>query len=171
MKRGGPLERRTPLDQRTPLSHTVPMQRSTLQANQGGHHKPAARPKPAYRPAVPARVLAVLKERSGGVCEIGLPGCAYTATDPAHRIKQGMGGRKGVTKKAHDVPSNVLHLCRWCHTICHQQPNLAYRRGWMLREHQTPIAEPVLYRGQLRWLADDGTLSTTAPPATAEEAT
>lgn len=155
------LSRRTPLAPGAPLSRTVPLPRSGLKANAGGHHGPVTKPK--RRGAVPARILTVLQARSGGVCEIVLPGCGHTATDPAHRIKQGMGGRHGDAKVAHDVPSNALHVCRWCHTICHQQPALAYRRGWMLREHQNPLTERVFYRGLWRWLTDDGLVLTYLP--------
>lgn len=160
MKSGGPLQRYTP------LANTTPLPRSTIGRNQGPK-LPAKRPRVA--PAVPLRIRVALQARSGGTCEILMPGCDLTAVDPAHRIKQGMGGRKGEAKAAHDVLSNLLHACRRCHDFCHANPARAYDLGLMLREWQTPTADPALYRGQFRWLTDWGLVLTTPP--TAEEAT
>lgn len=67
-----------------------------------------------------------------------------------------MGGRKGAAKVAHDVLSNILHACRPCHSLTHANPTDAYDLGLMLREWQDPTAEPVLYRGERRWLTDGG---------------
>jgi hypothetical protein len=99
---------------------------------------------------------------------MALLGCFGRATDPAHRIRQGMGGRKGVTKAAHDVLSNLTHACRRCHARTHAEPAFAYTLGLMLRDGSEPLAEPVFYRGVRRWLTDDGRVLTSNP--TAEEA-
>jgi hypothetical protein len=157
--------KRSPLERRTPLTSSTPLPRSNLAANQGGHHQRVPRPRGRVKPAVPARILVALVARSGGVCEILLPGCNRVAIDPAHRLKQGMGGRKGDAKTAHDVLSNLLHACRFCHSHCHASPAEAYSHGWMLREGNNPLTEPALYRGQSRWLTDDGLVLTTPPPA------
>ncbi|MET0415799.1 MAG: hypothetical protein ABW022_07240 [Actinoplanes sp.] len=113
---------------------------------------------------IPTKVRAALAVRSEGKCEIAASGCTGVATEAAHRVRVGMGGRKGAAARTHHVLSNLLHLDHHCHQqLCHANPAAAYDAGWMLREHQTPLLEPVLYRGERRWLADDGSTSTTPP--------
>lgn len=108
------------------------------------------------RARVPADVLAALAARSGGVCEMQLVGCQTAAVDPCHRIKRGMGGRRGAAKQQSDRLSNLVHGCRMCHDWCHARPDEAYDLGLMLREWQDPTVEPVLRRGQWVLLDDNG---------------
>lgn len=174
MKRGGRLKTTTPLVRKTPLRQV-----SGKKQTEGGSRfstldrKPAASlAKPMKRarwtPAVPAKVRAGLAARSGGRCEMTLPGCTGTATDPAHRLKQGMGGRQGAAKVEHDRLSNLLHACRTCHARTHSNPADAYRLGLMLREGQAPEQVPVAYRGRMVLLDNDGgitPISTLPAPA------
>lgn len=107
--------------------------------------------------AVPPNVRKRLEDRSGGLCEAQLIGCRYWAVDPHHRITQKAGGRHGQAKLTHDRLSNLLHLCRPCHQWATSRADLeAYEIGLCLREHQHPSEEPVVYRGELCLLADDG---------------
>lgn len=106
--------------------------------------------------AAPADVRAVLMARSGGVCEMGLPGCHRQGTDAAHRLARKAGGRKGVAKTAHNQPSNALFACRACHSWSTEHPAESYRLGLMLREGQVPSQVPVTYRGRLVLLDDEG---------------
>ena len=167
MKRSPMPSRKSPLERKTALP-AAPFARSTLHANQGSQrHQPKRRPKTS---SIPVKVRKALALRSDGVCEIGQPGCTGRATEAAHRVKVGMGGRKA-TAAAHHVLSNLLHLDHHCHQrLCHANPAEAYANGWMLREHQTPTAEPCLYRGAVRWLTDSGLVLVTNP-YDAEEAT
>lgn len=96
---------------------------------------------------------------------MALSGCTVQATDPAHRVRSGMGGRKGATKTAHNVLSNLTHSCRHCHSRTHAEPAFAYSLGLMLRDGSNPIAEPVFYRGLRRWLTDVGEVLTFNPNA------
>lgn len=105
---------------------------------------------------MPAGLRAALVARSGGRCEIALPGCLGAATDPAHRIGRGMGGRHGDAKTTNDRLSNVLHACRVCHDHTHHNDAAAKDDGLRLERWQTPAQEPVLYRGVLSYLTDDG---------------
>jgi hypothetical protein len=165
VKRSGPLARKTPLDTRTALKRTTaltasPLARSSLHSEQAIRRQVSK----AYRrrPSIPAKVRKALAVRSGGLCEILQPGCTGVAVEFAHRKKTGAGGRKGAAKTAHDVLSNALHACWTCHhRLCHARPAEAYVAGWMLREEQIPTSEPVLYRGQRRFLTDDGLVLTT----------
>jgi hypothetical protein len=108
------------------------------------------------RPAVTTGVRAALVDRSAGVCEMALPGCTTWATDAAHRVSRKAGGRRGAAKTHADALSNVLHACRVCHAWCHARPVEAYELGMALREWHNPLAEPVMYRGRLSYLSDDG---------------
>lgn len=156
MHRTKPLTAKTELKRTTALSR-APLARSALHADSAARK---AGPKRRAGSAIPARVRAALKLRSGGLCEIGAPGCTEIATDGSHRIKSGTGGRKGAAAVRHHVLSNLLHACRHCHsTWLHAQPAAAYAAGWMLREHQSPLSEPVVYRGGRHLLGDDGSVS------------
>lgn len=108
------------------------------------------------RPAVPDAVRKRLKKRSRGNCEMQLTGCTGTATDPAHRIGQGMGGRHGASKVAHDQLSNLLHACRTCHEWTHHRDAEAKDLGLRLENGQVPTRESVVYRGARSYLTDNG---------------
>ncbi|MEU7170371.1 hypothetical protein ABZ949_02620 [Micromonospora tulbaghiae] len=112
------------------------------------------------RPAVPPAVRDALIERAGGWCEIQRPGCAGQGSDPSHRITQKSGGRHGEAKQRHDRLSNVLWACRRCHDFVTSEPaaSKADGVGWALEEWQQPAECPVLYRGRLVLLADDGSV-------------
>lgn len=116
--------------------------------------KPPKRTRPT--PAVSMSVREVLIGRSGGWCEITLPGCLGRGTDPAHRLARKAGGRKGAGRAAHDRASNALWTCRVCHSWSESRPAESYELGLMLREGQEPTREPVVRRGVLVYLADDG---------------
>ncbi len=159
---GGPLQRRTALN-RSPFSASAAHALSAVNQRE---------PKrtPAFPPRVPAKVRAALAVRSEGLCEIGQQGCTRWAVEYSHRKKVGAGGRKRAARTVHDVLSNALHACWHCHRIGgHANPGLAYDMGWMLREHQNPLAVPVLYRGSWRFLDDAGRVLTD-PDATEEAA-
>lgn len=173
MKRSSELRRLTTLKSTGVLKRITalvagPRARSALHADQAAQrHHPKRRT--ASPPRIPTRVRIALAARSGGKCEIAAVGCTGVATEASHRVKVGMGGRKGQAAVGHHVLSNLLHVDRHCHAQrLHAEPAAAYLAGWMLREHQDPAAEPCLYRGETRWLTDDGA-ALTAPP-TAEEA-
>lgn len=103
-----------------------------------------------------------LVERSQGWCEIQLPGCWGVATDPCHRIGTKAGGRQGEAATHHDRLSNVLHGCRPCHDWQTASGNRlpAEAKGFVLREHQDTLAEPVRYRGAWMLLDDEGGVTT-----------
>lgn len=110
--------------------------------------KTRVRPTPLDRDA--------LTRRSGGWCEMQLTGCEGRAYEAAHRIKRGMGGRKGEARVRNNTLSNVLHACHTCHAWCHARPEEAYELGLMLREGQDPLTEPAVRRGLLVLLDDAG---------------
>lgn len=158
--------RRTPMPRGTkPLKATKPLERHTGLAQVGRKRREQAEAagKPVratlttnYRPAVPDDVRAALAQRSKGLCEMQLNGCTGVATDPAHRIGQGSGGRHGEAKVENDRLSNLMHACRTCHDWSHAQDAEAKDLGLRLKNGCIPPQEPVLYRGVLSYLTDDG---------------
>lgn len=148
-----PLQARTPLERKTGLAQVGRRRRQEAQAA-GKPVKPAL--STTYRPAVPDDVRAALKARSGGVCEMALNGCSVVATDPAHRIGRGAGGRFGEAKVENDRLSNLLHACRVCHDWTHARDAEANEMGLRLKNGCIPPQEAVLYRGVLSYLTDDG---------------
>lgn len=112
------------------------------------------------KPALPVKQKKSLTERSGGYCEIGMTGCTNIAVDSAHRNGTRLGGRHGEAAVEHAVLSNVMHSCRSCHMWCHNNPAASKSEhvGWALEEWQNPLEWPVLYRGELSWLLDDGSV-------------
>jgi 5-methylcytosine-specific restriction enzyme A len=153
------LRRTTRLASHTPLARNTPLKEVSDKkaAEQTAAGKPVAAMKTARpKPAVPGDVRAALAKRSGGLCEMQLHGCAGRAVDPSHRIARGMGGSKRAAKKSSDALSNLLHACRVCHEWCHARPAEAYEMGLFLKHGQIPAQEPVLYRGEVVYLTDDG---------------
>jgi hypothetical protein len=118
--------------------------------------KPAAKPvRSGHRIAVD--VVAVVKARSGGWCEIAIEGvCTGAACQRHHRITQKAGGRHGAAARRSDRASGLLDLCFCCHDVVTNRPARAYTYGWSLKEKQDSAMEPVLYRGVLSYLGDDG---------------
>lgn len=148
--------KRTPLARRTPLTSTTQLRRTPLAAVSAKAKLAAPKPRKRPTPAVPVNIRTALRTRSGGVCEIRLHLCAGQATDPHHRITQKAGGRKGAAKTTHDRLSNLLDACRACHQYVSVNPFEAYENGWSCKEGSATAAEPVLYRGRLVFLSDDG---------------
>ena len=88
--------------------------------------------------------------RSGGVCER----CGQLrATDPHHRNGRRAGG---TTNPDINNLSNLLHLCRQCHTWVTQNPLAAVGHGWSVLSWQHPADVPVLLHYGLHKLTDDG---------------
>lgn len=159
LRRSAPPERRTPLKAGKPLERHVGLaqvgrKRAALAAAAGKVVRATLTAK--YRPAVPEDVRVELKKRSGGECEMQLHGCTWYATDPAHRIGQGSGGRHGKAKVENDRLSNLLHSCRTCHEWTHARDAEAKDLGLRLENGMVPTREPVVYRGVLSYLTDDG---------------
>ena len=145
MKRGGWLRTRTKLRAKKALVRRTGLRRSRLKA------KPP-------RAAVPRDVRAALVKRSGGLCEIQLPGtCRVGASDPHHRITGKAGGRCSQDARLdHDRLADLLYVCRPCHDEVHRMGAGAFCLGWRVHEREDPSELVVLYRGEPRWLNDLG---------------
>lgn len=160
MKQGKPLQRKTPLRAKRPMDSKKPMGRGPAPTqHQNGQQRtprPTRTPQRKLTSTPPKttpeerRTRRVVDERSDGFCEkCGTPG----ATDKAHRVARGVGGEWS--------PSNILDLCRACHTYHHKNPEVAYRGGWHLQANSIPTKCPVWFHHEgiigLAHLHDDGT--------------
>lgn len=175
MKQGKPLQRKTPLKSKKPMNRGTSTLKRGNSLNSGGGlkagktttHRDAPgpmgkrghEPRPKRKPLKnkPPRTTPeerqtrkIVEVRSDGFCEkCGTPG----ATDKAHRISRGVGGAW--------CPTNILDLCRSCHSFNHANPNLAYKGGWHLRSNSNPSDSRVWFHheGNFGWatLHIDGT--------------
>lgn len=120
------------------LSRTVPTPGTKRADNPRPPRKPLKSKPPRITPEE-RRTRKITEARSDGFCEkCGTAG----ATDKAHRISRGVGGRWEV--------ANILDLCRNCHQYNHANPTTAYKGGWHLHSHSTPADYRV-------WLHNEGT--------------
>ncbi len=91
------------------------------------------RPKHRRRPGMDGS-KAVIRSRSGGVCEAGTVACTGKAAHAHHILMRSQGGRDDV--------SNLLDVCAACHRHIHANPAEAYARGWLHHAHKTDHQEP-----------------------------
>lgn len=107
------LQRRTPLARRTPLQPGKPLARRTALAPVGARAK---RRNPELRAAYQAT-----DARSAGRCEAHVAGvCTGAAVDHHHLAK------RSTHPELVTDPSNIIHVCRACHTwIDDNQPEAA----------------------------------------------
>lgn len=105
------------------------------------------------------KARAIVRERSGGMCEMGLPHiCLRHAAGVHHRVKRGQGGPW--------TPSNLLDACgsgtTGCHGWAESHPTLAFEEGISLHRGDDPAAISVHMRwaNQRSWwfLDDEGLL-------------
>lgn len=81
------------------------------------------------------RMRPVIAARSGGRCEIRIPGvCEGKARSIHHRKPRGQGGTND--------PSNLLHLdgdgVAGCHGWIERNRKIAYRMGWLVHTEDDP---------------------------------
>ena len=112
---------------------TKPMRRVPLKANPDNDYE---RELDAVRP--------LIRQRSQGRCEIGLPGCWGVARDPHHRKLRSRGGTND--------PSNILDACGACHDWAHANPALATELGLLVPSRMPvgPVAEVFQRLAQFR---------------------
>lgn len=92
--------------------------------------KPRQAPRPKRDPAELKAAKAVVRARSRGFCEITHVGCTGRAVHVHHKRRRSQGGT--------DDPENLLHLCRKGHDFVHSNPEISFRKGWLL--HALPVA-------------------------------
>ena len=86
-----------------------------------------------------ARARAIVRDRSGGRCEL----CPAPGSEWSHRIARSRGGLW--------APSNGLWLCGICHRKCHAAPDTARANGWHLPTGTDPLDAPALIHPGHLW--------------------
>lgn len=77
------------------------------------------------------RVAREVRARSGGNCEIGTAECTGRAAEiPHHRQLRKQGG-------GHTL-ENLLDACPTCHRFAHNNPAVAFEKGWLVHEWDDP---------------------------------
>lgn len=82
--------------------------------------------------------------------------------DLHHRRPKGLGGSKAPDR--HDV-SNLVHVCRGCHTWCHGNPAAAAEAGFIVPRSsgRHPLEVPITnLAGETKWLDNEGAYLTEA---------
>jgi hypothetical protein len=157
LRRTGFTNRGKPLRRYTELRRSSTSGAGSGTTGEGGSVvSSAGRPRATRR--MPAEVAELVKARSGDRCEFGIEGCWGTAWESHHRITRKAGGRHRAARAGSDRCSNLIRGCHACHQVVTDNPKWAYTQGWCLREWQEPTAEPVLYRGELSYLDDAGSV-------------
>lgn len=128
MKRSPMPRRLAPLERRTPLAEGKPLGRGGRLAAVG---RKARREAPALR-----EFRRVIRERSGGACEIRVSPYCSGRMDHAHHCCPADRDR-GV----HD-PERGLGLCAACHAHVHAHPERSYRWGHLIRDQIQPEEHP-----------------------------
>lgn len=81
----------------------------------------------------------LILQRSYGMCE----GCGDRAVDVHHRQPRGMGGVHGVAAvQAAHAAHNLLALCRNCHRLTEDEPDLCRQLGWLVPHPTAPDSVP-----------------------------
>lgn len=134
MKRGGPLKRTSQL-KRSPFPSLRPGEPPRLRAK-------ALTTKRTPDPITP-QVRAVIKERSGDVCE----SCrAQRGQHAHHRQLRRFGDHK---------PANLVWICHRCHALIHHK-GVKDSSGWLLSSTDNARFCPLLTLAGWVFLADDG---------------
>lgn len=145
------LQAKTELRRTTPLRATAGSRVRSV----AGVGSPTGQSKPKRAKVTPEERAArkAVRARSGGTCEV----CGRApATNYQHRKnKSQMGGW---------CPSNGLDVCGMgnatgCHGAIHQNPRVAYERGWSVRSAHDPSRSPVWLAGRgWSYLTSDGSV-------------
>lgn len=97
-------------------------------------------------------VKEIVTGRSNGMCEIcgDQPGAEFH-----HRRARGMGGSRRTDT---NTPANCLLLCGGdgCHRMIESNRTVARVMGWLVPQGWAPADAKVIYRGEVKWLHDDG---------------
>lgn len=94
-----------------------------------------------------AKCRAIVKERSGDICEI----CSRRAQQMHHRRNRSQSGKW--------TPANILHICVEDHVWIGANVAAAVRNGWSIQGTQEePWQVSVMYRGCRVNLYDDGSV-------------
>lgn len=98
-----------------------------------------------------AHAKIIVRERDQGRCVW----CGLRGDEVHHRMNRGAGGAQ--MDSASSALSRLVLLCSECHRLVGQFPQAAEDQGLLVRHGATGCNEvPLLYRGNLVLLTDDG---------------
>lgn len=105
-------------------------------------------------------VRAIIRDRSGNVCEVQVACDGARAVQIHHRRGRFMGGSK---RPETNLPANALNCCLMCHHhISHNQAQ-GYEKGWLVSQSADPALIPAFYRGEWVKLDQLGQISEWSP--------
>ena len=145
------MKQRKPLQRKTPMPRGSGLRRSS-DGTQPGRGWSPTKPRRAPATAEEKRARAVVRARSGGVCEV----CGMArASNYQHRKNRSQCARSELW-----APSNGLDVCgtgtTGCHGGIHGSPRWAYDLGLMVASYLDPAAAPVYRLGVWVRLDDEG---------------
>lgn len=110
--------------------------------------------------AVTRKVRHVVRERSGGRCEVCGNGVGIGGQQH-HRRPRGMGSS---IAPGTNLPSNLLMLCTACHLHIESRRTWAYRQGYLVHQGHDPATVLVwLWDGRCVYLTHDGGYAAPVP--------
>lgn len=120
-----------------------------------GPQKPrGVRSKPRKADPVTEEVRAIVRARSGGVCEL----CGEAPVQHFHH--------RQLRRSGDHTPRNIVGLCNLDHQRVHGHVRWALDTGWVVSQYDDPALREVLYRGRdWLWLGVDGSMQH-RPPTT-----
>jgi 5-methylcytosine-specific restriction enzyme A len=92
----------------------------------------------------------IVWDRAGGRCEM----CGEAASDLQYHSRRWR--QQSSCRRDPDSASNSLLLCLIDHHRVESHRSQAHEHGQLLRAGQSPVVEPVVYRGVWMLLDDDG---------------
>ena len=147
--------KRSPIKRNTPLKSGSSLRSSKASGSDEPEKVKARRSTGLHVGEKKAKGLA--KKRSGGDCEVVIPGlCDYRGVDFHHRLFRSQGGKWEIV--------NGLYVCRPCHralTDTNGRRSEYERNGWIVPSYGDPASTEVLmfHNQRLDWwlLQEDGT--------------
>lgn len=124
------------LERNTPLKRTPFPRRITPEQRRAWNDEPPIRKSKRSTRAgtiIPAASRKEVRRRSGGKCEIVHDGCLGMGTSMHHRKLRRHGDHR---------PCNLIHVCAVMHRRIHDDVEVSYGQGWLVRGHDDPEAVP-----------------------------
>jgi 5-methylcytosine-specific restriction protein A len=96
------------------------------------------------------KTVELVRERADNLCEI----CGLSEGQQLHHRKPRRAG--GTRDPAINYPSNLIFACALCHALVESKRERAIEEGHVVPSFGDPASIPVLYRGTMRLLDNEG---------------
>lgn len=158
------LTRRKGLDQRTELKRATPLRRTGWKRGGALPVKPrktGLSSRPASKSPAEEWLRRLLPVRSGGLCEVGVPGvCTGRAQVCSHRKRRSQSRKRDQPDEPAEMWSaaNCMAGCLACerHLTDYGATPTVRASGWTVPRGKDPRRVPVLRRGVRVWLTEGG---------------